>query len=81
VPVGLSWVDSRAELSGWVENLVLVLDGETIDEGEDFGEVLFVGLGGDEKVVDHVHELDVGERGIVDDGAVGYEQYVSDRTK
>ena len=60
---------------------MLVLDGKAVDEGEDFGEMLFVGLGGDEKVVDHVDELDVRERGIVDDGAVGYEQYVSDRTK
>lgn len=52
---------------------MLVLDGEAIDEGEDLGEVLFVGLCGDEEFVHHVDELDVGERSVVDDGAVGWE--------
>jgi len=52
---------------------LFVFDGEAVDEGEDFGEVLFVGLGGDEEVVYHVDQLVVGERGVVDDGAVGWE--------
>jgi hypothetical protein len=53
-----------------VEDLVLVLDGEAVDESEDFSEVLFVSLGGDEEVVYHVDELGIGERSVVDDGAV-----------
>jgi hypothetical protein len=60
-----------------VEDLVLVLDGEAIDHGEDFGEVLFVGLGGDEEVIYHVDKLGIGERSVVDDGAVGCMEYVS----
>jgi len=63
-----------------VEDLLLVLDGEAIDDGEDLGEVPFVGLGGNEEVVDHVDELGVGERSVVDDGTVGCEQYVSSKT-
>jgi hypothetical protein len=42
--------------------------------------VLFVGLGGVEELVHHVDELDVGERSVVDDGAVGCEQCVSGET-
>jgi hypothetical protein len=63
-----------------VEDLVFVFDGKAIDEGEDFGEVLFVGLGGDEELVHHADELDVGERSVVDDGAVGCKQCVSGET-
>lgn len=40
----------------------------------------FVSLGGNEEVVDHFDKLGIGERSVVDDGAVGCEQYVSSKT-
>ena len=49
----------------------MILDGEAVDNSKDFGEMLFVGLGGDEKVINHVDELIIGERSVVDDSAVG----------
>jgi hypothetical protein len=60
-----------------VEDLVVILDGEAVDNSKDFGEMLFVGLGGDEKVINHVDELKIGERSVVDDSAVGCRECVS----
>lgn len=55
----------------------MILDGEAVDNSKDFGEMLFVGLGGDEKVINHVDELKIGERSVVNDSAVGCREHVS----
>ena len=55
----------------------MIFDGEAVDNIKDFGEVLSVGLGGDEKVINHVDELKIGERSVVNDSAVGCREHVS----
>ena len=72
LPVGLSWVDGRTQLGRRVEDLMMILDSEAVDIGIDAGKMLFL-VGSEVKAVDHVGELRVGHRSVVDDSAVGWE--------
>lgn len=71
LPVGLGRIDGRAQLGGRVEDLVIVLDSEAVDGSESLGKMLLLVIRGERQAVHHVGELLVGERSIVDDGAVG----------
>lgn len=70
-PVGIIRVDGRAELSWRIEDLLMVLDREAADVGEELIEVLLVSLERAGEVLDHLQELLVGERCEVDDCTVG----------
>lgn len=51
---------------------MMILDSEAVDIGEELGKMLSL-VGSEVKAVDHVGELLVGQRSVVDDGAVGWE--------
>jgi len=70
--VHLFAVGGRAQLGRRVEDLTVVLDSEAIDIGEGCGKILSL-VGSEVKAVDHVGELRVGKRSVVDDSAVGFE--------
>lgn len=72
LPVSSSRVDGRAQLGRRVEDLMMILDSEAVDIGEELGKMLSL-VGSEVKAVDHVGELLVGQRSVVDDGAVGWE--------
>jgi hypothetical protein len=55
-----------------VEDLMMILDSEAVDIGEELGKMLSL-VGSEVEAVDHVGELLVGQRSVVDDGAVGWE--------
>ena len=71
LPVSLGRINGRTKLGGWVEDLVTVLDSEAIDICESLDEMLLFALGSDGKAVDHVDELLVGKRSVVNNSAVG----------
>lgn len=72
LPVSAGRVDGRAQLGRGMEDLMIVLDSELVDGSEGLRKMPFLG-GSEIKVVDHVGELRVGHRSIVDESAVGYE--------
>jgi hypothetical protein len=62
-----------------MEDLVVVYDRKAVGVGEDFDKVLFFAVQGGGEVPDHVCELAIGERRVVDDGAIGCERGISGR--
>ena len=63
-----------------MKDLLMVLDGKAVDDCEDFGEVLPVSLCDVEKIVDHGNKLSIGQWRVVEDCAVGYNEFVSSKT-